>query len=330
MKVERYLYIVVMLLAFLFSCKKEATKILPQLKACYVGKDVRINDIHLLNDSVWLACGGIRNSEGYIFRTEDAGKTWTTFHTDSHRSMYCLAFKDSLHGFAGSDFLDLWETFDGGKTWQYYWLGLQVPLNEEDRPAIRDFYFVNDSLWYFCGGENLYKGVIYQTQNSGTDWSFEFIENEFRGMCFDDEMNGVVAGHGTVRLFRQSNQTTMLSDFKNDFMTSIGLLGNSTFLGASYSGKIYSSEDKGETWEVIEKQGARLFSNLQWNDIFTDGSKAVAVGNYGYVAISNDVGGSWNYYRIEENTHLLKCVISNSGLFVSTNDGRILILGFES
>jgi len=323
MKVSSSIVITIIWL-FCFSCKKEEQSLLP-FQAYYLGKDVRINDIHVLTDSVWIACGGIRGKEGYIFRTEDAGANWSIFSTNNNRSVYCVEFRDSLHGFAGGDFLDLWQTTDGGKSWQFYWLGSQVPLNEEDRPAIRDFKFVSDSLWYFCGGENLYKGALYCTSNAGATWQFQFLENEFRALEFDSEANGIVAGHGAIRTVKNEDFDSRPSDFKDDFITGTTLLNDQSILGVSYSGKTFRSKNMGETWEIIEKQANRHFNQIQWNDIASLERRIVMVGNYGVLNISDDSGLSWSQYSLSRDTHLLKSQVVGTSVFITSNDGRIFI-----
>lgn len=319
----RSLIVLLFMIPFL-SCKKEVRE-LTNAQEYFVGKDVRINDIEILNDSVWIACGGIRGQEGYIFRTDDAGKSWQIFSTNNSRSVYCLAFKDSLHGFAGGDFLDLWRTEDGGKTWQFFWLEGQVPLNEEDRPAVRDFHFVNDSIWYFCGGENYYKGVIYRTGNAGLTWQYEFIENEFRAMDFDHQGNGAIGGHGAVRLVNQNELSSLSADFKDDFMTGIGFLQSPIIFGVSYKGNIYKSNDIGATWENLEIHESLKMGYAQWNSICTVGNQITAVGNYGEIAASNNQGNSWNHYLLDEKTHLLSVVHHGGKRFITGNDGRIWV-----
>lgn len=323
MKVSASLVITAIWL-FCVSCKKEEPSLL-QTQTYYLGKDVRINDIHLLSDSIWIACGGIRGKEGYIFRTEDAGATWSHFSTNNGRSVYCVEFRDSLHGFAGGDFLDLWQTNDGGKSWQFYWLGIQVPLNEEDRPAIRDFKFVTDSLWYFCGGENLYKGVIYRTADAGGTWQFQFFENEFRSLGFDSERNGIMAGHGAIRTIKNGDLISQPSNFKDDFITGTTTLDNLTILGVSSSGKSYRSENKGENWEIIEKQANGNLNRVQWNDIASSESRVVKVGNYGVLNLWEDSVRSWNQYLLDKEAHLLKSVMFGSKIFITTSDGRIFV-----
>lgn len=315
---------ILIIVLFFFSCKKEKQDSVAPKDEFFLGKEVRINDLQMLNDSVWIACGGIRNKEGYVFKTVDAGKTWSTFATDNNRSVYCVSFRDDLNGFAGGDFLDLWRTNDGGNTWQFYWLAENVPTNEEDRPAIRDFHFVTDSSWYFCGGENLFKGVFYHTKDAGNTWQFQFIENEFRSIVVDDNLDGILGGHGAVLTFQNGGLESQKSNFADDFMTGLTRLNNGSILGVSYEGSLYKSGSKGKQWEKLKKFSSSRLANVQWNDISSENLSIVAVGNYGHVLQSSDGGNTWNGFTLAGEPHLLKCVFHSGKTFITTNDGRIL------
>ncbi|MFM9984125.1 MAG: WD40/YVTN/BNR-like repeat-containing protein, partial [Flavobacteriales bacterium] len=171
-----------LLLAFSIGCHKKNNQIVP-IQIIDTGLDIRINDVTLQNDTTWILGGGIRDVSGYILRSRNQGNSWQTYQSEFPKSIYRVKFRDELHGFAGGDFLHMWTTSDAGQTWSFYWLGNQVPFNGEDRPAIRDFEFVDESNWYFCGGENLGEGVLYSSNNAGNSWEFKITGNEMR--CMD-------------------------------------------------------------------------------------------------------------------------------------------------
>lgn len=73
----------------------------------------RIDDVFFVNDTVgWLAGGG----SGKIFRTEDAGLTWTTAFT-SNDYLRSIEFATPQLGFCGSLDNRFYKTTDGGATW---------------------------------------------------------------------------------------------------------------------------------------------------------------------------------------------------------------------
>ena len=86
----------------------------------YPGKQ---DDIFFVNEQT----GWYVNGYGKIFKTQDAGKTWQLQWSQKGSFFRCIAFLDSLHGYAGTvgtdyfpnvqDTIPLYRTRDGGKTW---------------------------------------------------------------------------------------------------------------------------------------------------------------------------------------------------------------------
>lgn len=87
----------------------------------YPGKQ---DDIFFINPRQgWYVNGG-----GNIYRTADAGQTWQLAFQQPGTFFRCIAFIDSLTGFAGNvgtdyfpnvkDTIPLYKTTDGGRSWQ--------------------------------------------------------------------------------------------------------------------------------------------------------------------------------------------------------------------
>ena len=86
----------------------------------YRGKQ---DDIYFVNERL----GWYVNGSGKIFKTTDAGETWTMQLHKPGTFFRCIAFVDEMRGFAGnigpgyfpnvSDNVPLYETSDGGTTW---------------------------------------------------------------------------------------------------------------------------------------------------------------------------------------------------------------------
>lgn len=86
----------------------------------YKGKQ---DDIYFVNES----CGWYCNGYGKIYHTSNGGETWTLQWEQKGTFFRCLAFIDSLTGFAGTvgtdyfpyvtDTVPLYKTTDGGKSW---------------------------------------------------------------------------------------------------------------------------------------------------------------------------------------------------------------------
>ena len=86
------------------------------------------------------------NDDTRMLRSNDGGMTWT-MHTvsDTYTYVETIGFLDTLHGWTGGEGT-LWETADGGDTWQEIALGYNY----------NRFFKVNDSTAYLSG-QQIYK-----------------------------------------------------------------------------------------------------------------------------------------------------------------------------
>jgi photosystem II stability/assembly factor-like uncharacterized protein len=319
---KRILLMVLLISGILFSCKKEQPSILNSNKV-FTGRDIRINDIRIISDSLWVLCGGNRNMEGYFLQSNDRGASWSATRASDKRSIYCMEINSTGFGMAGGDFLDLWTTGDFGKTWNYYWLGDQVPFNEEDRPAVRDIVLVNDSIWQFCGGENLGEGVIYRTTDSGEHWQFVFHQNEFRSALQHTSGETIVGGHGKVLRYQDNPEQASYSSFEEGFITSMTTAGNGSITACTFEGKIIHSADGGLTWIESLNLNDNIRRRVNWNSLIQSGSTIVCTGTFGHIGISQDEGVSWRIARISEDSNLITGAIDGKLLIAGDTEGNI-------
>jgi len=114
----------------------------------------------------WIGGGQFPN--GFICRTVDSGKIWTTFSTPLLQ-IYGLHFIDSLNGWAVGNDNDrhlVYHTTDGGISWK-----MQAPLDGVQR----SIYFVSDSVGWVVGDN----GAIWSTHNGGVNWERQTCNQVF-------------------------------------------------------------------------------------------------------------------------------------------------------
>jgi len=104
---------------------------------------------------------GFFQLESKIWKTTDAGSTWTTQTTAGANYLNTLHFLDENNGYAAGGSLgsEIIKTTNGGSSWelvQYY-----------DFPALSDIYFI-DQTTGIAAGEN---GCVLMSTNSGVNWT---------------------------------------------------------------------------------------------------------------------------------------------------------------
>jgi photosystem II stability/assembly factor-like uncharacterized protein len=315
---QRLFYILILVL--FVACKKDQGNLTP-IAVLDTGTSCRINDLELLSSGRWVACSGVRNEKGFISVSDDAGVSWTSSKLDHASSTYTIDFLDSLNGYAGGDFLHLWKTTDGGLSWEYQWLGNQVPMNEEDRPVVRDFHMLKDSVWFFCGGENLGEGVVYETSDRGHSWQFVFNQHEYRAMCTNDD-DLVVGGHGSILRSNEGLNNLEPAHFENDFIMDVIMSDDGAWIAASYQGAVYRSQD-GLNWSNVMKGERRLSQVVNWTCLVKSGQRIIVAGTDGAVAESNDHGINWTRYKVNDAPDFWSLLIDGNQVFAGSEEGKI-------
>lgn len=324
----RYLLTGFTLMLFLISamsCRKAKKETLASASV-NTGVSARINDIHIVSDSLWIAAAGIRNESGFFLQSTDQGNSWEIEQTQFPRSIYCVEINQKGFGLAGGDYLDLWQTDDYGATWNYYWLGNQVPFNEEDRPGVRDILLIDDSTWTFCGGENLGEGVIYRTGNRGVNWSFSFHQHEFRGSTLNTQGKIVVGGHGKILIYRDDVENFSTGQLSDVFITSVRSISSGALIACSFDGKLLRSETDGLSWKEIYDVNKGFTKRINWNCLTQDQNNLICCGTDGFIAISSDEGKSWELKKIETPKNLITAEMFKGQLIAGDTEGDVHLI----
>lgn len=171
------------------------------------------------------------NQGSAISKTSDGGFTWTDLTLPSTFYPYSCFFFDSLSGFAVGYHGKVSKTNDGGLTW-----------SSPDSLCIYPLYditFVNDSIGYITGGNNVYEnpstnGIIYKTKDRGITWQvMDTYSDGLTKLHFPSDsigyavgMNGIIlkltsANHVNVSVQTLTNSREKLTVFPNPASNSI-------------------------------------------------------------------------------------------------------------
>lgn len=308
-------------LTFVFSECKKSDKENLNIETIQVDNDSYLRSVYYVNDSLAFACGGKRDLEGYIYKTINGGISWSKTTVDKPRCMYDIHFLNDSVGFAGGDFLYLLITTDGGQNWEHFpYKFEELPFHEQNRPAIKKFSFSNAGKGYFVGGEDYNKGVIYQTYDNGTSWSFDTLHQEINFIS-SKENNAWAAGFGyigkvTAGSFEQLSLT-------NDVFTSILELEDQSIITTSNTGGVYKSYDSGTNWTTILKKKGAFSKRVSYNGIAFNGNRGIIITDYNLL-ISEDYGDNWKEVNYDSDYKLTSITTLSNIFYVSTEGGNIL------
>ncbi|HER08708.1 MAG TPA: T9SS type A sorting domain-containing protein [Bacteroides sp.] len=110
--------------------------------------------------------------ENFAVKTTDAGSTWDTIHMFDQTSLQTLCFLNPDTGYVGTGQGSIFNTVDGGMTWNKHNV-----VEFEDLPVL-SIHFISDQIGYATGSSNIMildsKGTrgffISQTKDGGETW----------------------------------------------------------------------------------------------------------------------------------------------------------------
>ncbi len=245
------------------------------------------------NRSVWFTSlttgfiggGDFDKSQGFIYKTTDAGLTWNNVTpSPSPLLITDIFFIDNLHGFFTSTNGIIGKTTDGGVTW--------TQSNVTDQ-WLYSISFTNGEEGYAVGG-NYATGIVLRTTDSGNTWSSEYLPNS-AWLYFVDisRSGGTFCGGANGRLFKKSSSvysgdwrqlSTGFTETVND------LLFYDRDYGVAFcgSGKVFITTDGGENWaQKTTSISSEIFSATHIGDTI------IAVGQNGKIIRSADKGHTW-------------------------------------
>jgi photosystem II stability/assembly factor-like uncharacterized protein len=248
-----------------------------------------VRDLYFQSDSI-----GFCLTQDRIFRTTDAGLTWTQVLdlTDANISGYIptLAFRDSLHGFAGiqnsSATVDqLAVTSDGGVTWSLTTLNMDVDFLEIE--------FYNETEGFAFVRPFGSPGSIVKTSDGGESWQTVQIGsgyNYIEEIAINNDHDVVAVGYnGELNTSSDDGALDTWIEHTNELpigpRNATMITNEVGFLIAT--GAIYKTTDGGETFSET------LISDFSPQDI------QFPVPDTGYITAYNgfyrtiDGGDSW-------------------------------------
>lgn len=240
-----------------------------------------------------------RGGYGYIYHTDDGGKTWTCQYGHRGRNIFGLDFIDEKTGFACGELGFLLHTDDGGEHWR-------VMPNTGTLHWLYGIDFKDEKTGFIIGESE----IVLRTRDAGKSWEkvhaladrqFYGFRPFYRDVTFNGNTGCIVGQNGSVLMSYDGgetwtpsatffqNETRELMDLTRvDFVTKeqgyiVGELGT----------RILWTDDGGASWALRPVENEDWLRAL-WAD--ADG-KIFVTGEQEKIIMSDDFGKSWRTVR---------------------------------
>jgi photosystem II stability/assembly factor-like uncharacterized protein len=162
--------------------------------------NLSLRSVRFVDDTTGYITGGISTSYGMIYKTTNAGISWTLLSVSAPNVIYSTYFTSLSEGYAAEWNGHIYKTTDAGATWNIFSAGYT------QSPA--DFYFTSASNGFTCA----LGGVISKTNDGGNTWVGGISSGTTDAMAdiefFDSNHGFIVGGNisaGTGRILKTND-----------------------------------------------------------------------------------------------------------------------------
>jgi gliding motility-associated-like protein len=250
----------------------------------YQNSNITFNDVFMVNNFEGYAVG-TDGSFSQVYKTSNGGNPWVGNYTPPGESnLVACYFTSKDHGFVVSEDSDVYETFDGGVSWDTIY-------NEISVAVAYNITMAGSRLIITRNGEILY------TDNGGINWfssAVPFAGAAVVGISFYDNLYGVICGpSGQIAYTTTAGiiwtsitpQTTLIS---TDF-NSVHALNVNQFICVGAGGAICKTIDNGSIWTLPGAPNSNELTDVH----FYNGANGVICGANNTIFYSTDAGDNW-------------------------------------
>jgi photosystem II stability/assembly factor-like uncharacterized protein len=246
--------------------------------------------------------GWAGGSSGMLYKTTDAGATWTSVYNSSNY-IRCVEFYDTLSGFVGTLDKKFLRTTNGGQTWT----DLASTINPKPQ-AICGLSLVGNMDGYAVGEWDS-PGFLLKTTDGGNTWiskDMSAYANALVDVFFISPDTGFVTGKsntGATILYTTDGGASWTEKYNSgtagQYVWKIQRVTPLTWVGSVQTfggGKFVKSNDGGMTWQSLSAP----VPDMQGIGFATPEHGWVG----GYVSgfwETNDGGQTWNYVQFGAN-----------------------------
>jgi photosystem II stability/assembly factor-like uncharacterized protein len=240
--------------------------------------------------------------KGHILLSED-GSTWEQANVPARSTLTSVFFHDKNTGWAAGHDEMILRTTDGGVIWK------RVFYQPEDERPFLDLWFENENRGIAVGAYGLY----FTTIDGGKTWIDSGL-NVFKEITVEEESDEGEES-GTVD-FTESYELHLNSITRSD---------SGKLYIAAEAGRIYRSDDLGNTWLELPSPYIGSFFGV----LPLDGDSLLVYGLRGHMYRSADAGLSWEPVETQTNEMLTSGVRLADGTIIIAGLGGTLLISYD-
>lgn len=300
------------------SCKKENIQLDYQTIEIPAHGVIRAIDFATqASNYSWVISGGDNGSNGFIM-TSDIGFTQFSLVADTLKwPVFDLLFYNNRIVFSAEHA----RIYFGNPNLTYiniHFAPKEYWVNTLNKKSLRQIEKTPNMGLYMAGGGDIGKGLVLYSPNEGDHWIPYELENEMRSVTYQPPNTVWACGYGLLIKTQDFESGWETVPFENEFFTGIDFLNENIGVLSTFEGKIYKTSNGGQWNEVFRIKG--LLDGLSINRIrFLTEQLVVAIGNGGFIAISNDAGSTWKSGNDFNGTNLYDMAFVDGWLYLVGN-----------
>ena len=149
-----------------------------------------------MDETHLMICGGRTYHHGYIYKSDDGGKSWQLSYTNDRLSINTLYLDENNSFWAAGDSLKLYKSTDKGSSWEEYPLS-NYPWSNYKNPY-HAIYAWNDKEILAVGGEYYQKGITSKTETGNWPWKQTSWDNQWFDLQIFKIDEVLISGYGEV------------------------------------------------------------------------------------------------------------------------------------
>jgi photosystem II stability/assembly factor-like uncharacterized protein len=287
------------------------------------GKD--LNAVYFANDKRgWIAGDG-----GRVFRTDDAGKSWSPQPAGVDESVNDIYFRDKDEGYllAGNKIL---ATDNGGALWRVAHTFAPAEFDGAS-PELYSVRFATKKRGWIVGSvsrrDEVVDSLLLYTDDGGASWQRRTLPArvELLHLDFDGEKRGWIVGDRGLILHTEDGGATWA---KQDSQTTatlyhVDFVDDENGWAVGERSVILRTNDGGKSWMQVQTTVAGVGATLL-SVAFVNKDEGWIVGRRGLVLRSSDGGRTWLKQETRTNEHLFALFFKGKTGWAVGGDGMVL------